>query len=134
MHYLRKLITHALPDLEQAAKQPLLLHQFLAGIPESIAKQLRASDEVTMLDATITHARLLMTIELELVAILTEKPDKMRRFREQVAILAEQVALLATNQSRDAQPPRSHSCCFHCNQMDIYNITAVIVNVSIVAD
>ena len=40
VHDLRKLLTHALPDLKQAAKEPLLLHQFLAGVPESIAKQL----------------------------------------------------------------------------------------------
>jgi len=77
VHDLRKLLTHALPDMEQAAKEALLLHQFLVRIPEAIAKQLRASGKVTTLDATIIHARLLMTIESDLVAIITEKPDEL---------------------------------------------------------
>ena len=54
VHELRKLLTHALPDLEQAAREPFLLHQFLAGIPEAISKQLRASGKVTTLNAVIT--------------------------------------------------------------------------------
>jgi len=53
------------------------LHQFLAGISEAIAKQLRASGEVTTLDAAITRARLLMTIESDSVATITEKPDEL---------------------------------------------------------
>ena len=36
-----------LPDMEQVAKEPLLLLQFLVGIPESITKQLRALGEVS---------------------------------------------------------------------------------------
>ena len=74
--FIRGSYTHALTDLE-VAKEPLLLHQFLAGILESNAKQLRALGEVTMLDAAIACARLLMTIESESVATLTEKLDEM---------------------------------------------------------
>ena len=75
---LRKLLTHALLDLEQAAREPFLLHQFLAGISEAISKQLRASGEVTTLNAAITLAKFLMTIDSELVAILTDKPDEVQ--------------------------------------------------------
>ena len=50
VHDLRKLLSHALPDTAQAAKEPLFLHQFLAGIPEAIARQLRASGEVDTLE------------------------------------------------------------------------------------
>ena len=52
-HYLRKLLTHAIPDMVAASKEPLLLHQFLTGIPESISRQLRASSEITTLDKAI---------------------------------------------------------------------------------
>ena len=72
VHNLRKLLTHALPNMEQAVKKTLLLHQFLAGIPEPTAKQLRASGEVTTLDTAISRARLLMTTDSASVATLTK--------------------------------------------------------------
>ena len=90
---LRKLLTCALPDLEQAAREPFLLHQFLAGIPEAISKQLRALGKVTTLNAAIARARLLMMIDSDPVAVLTEKPeekpDEVQLLREQVAVLTE---------------------------------------------
>ena len=79
--------------MEQAEREPFLLHQFLAGIPEAISKQLRALGEVTMLNAAIMQARLLMTIDSDPVVVLTEKPDEVQLLREQVA--AEQVAALS---------------------------------------
>ena len=95
----------------------------MAGIPESIAKQLRASGEVTTLDAAITHARLLMTIDLDSVVALvkpdafTQKSDEVKLLRKQVAVLSEQVAVLSTNQSRGVRPSRGCPRCFHCNQV-----------------
>ena len=107
-----------------ASKEPLLLHQFLTGIPESISRQLRASGEITTLDKAIERARLLMTIEPEPVAALQEKPnvsvetsDEMRMLREQMAALTEQVAALTTRQSRTRPPPRRPLRCFNCNQV-----------------
>ena len=47
MYMTKKMLTHALQDLEQAVREPFLLQQFLAGIPEAISKQLRALGEVT---------------------------------------------------------------------------------------
>ena len=121
VHDLKKLLTHAIPDMEQAAKEPLLLHQFLAGIPENISKQVRASGEVTTLDTAVTRAKLLMTINSDSVNALTTKPDarpdEMQLLREQVAALTEQVAVLSTNKSHGARPPRSLPRCFHCNQL-----------------
>ena len=120
VHELRKLLTHALLDLEQAAREPFLLHQFLEGISEAISKQLRASGEVTTLNAAITRARLLMMIDSDPVAVLTEKPeekpDEIQLLREQVAVLTEQVAALSTT-SKGTRPPRSHPRYFHCNQV-----------------
>ena len=118
VHKLRKLLTHALPNLEQAVRDPFLLHQFLVGIPEAISKQLRASGKVTMLNAAITQARLLMTIDSDPVAVLKAKPDEVELLREQVAVLTEQVAALSTSsKGKYTQPPRSRPHCFHCNQV-----------------
>ena len=122
VHDLRKLLSHALPEVANDTKEPLLLHQFLSGISEAIARQLRASGEVTTLDKAMTRARLLMTIESEPVAtiadktpsLLAEKPNETRLLREQIAVLTEQVAALTTKVN---QPPRSHPRCFNCNQV-----------------
>lgn len=67
---LRKLLTHATPDIAAASKEPLLLHQFLSEIPEPISRQLRTSGEIKTLDRAIERARLrlLMTIEPEPLA------------------------------------------------------------------
>ena len=122
-HDLRKLLTHAIPGVAQASREPLLLRQFLAGIPEPILRQLRASGEVTTLDKAIERARLLMTINPEPVATLQEKPDvhkpdDMQILREQMAALTEQVAALTTKQSRVRQPTRRLlPRCFNCNQV-----------------
>ena len=118
VHELWKLLTHALPDLEQAAREPFLLHQFMAGIPDAISKQLRASGEVTTLNTPITQTRLLMTIDSDPVAILKEKPDEVELLREQVALLTEQVAaLLTSSQGTYTRTPRNRLRCYHCNQV-----------------
>jgi len=73
VHDLRKLLSHALPD---AAKEPLLLHQFLAGIPEAIVRQLRVSGEVNILEKVMTCARLVMTIDPDPVAAVADKNQR----------------------------------------------------------
>ena len=92
-HELRKLLTHAIPDMAAASKEPLLLHQFLSGIPESISRQLRVSGEIKTLDKAIERARLLMTIEPEQVATLREnpcvsvgKPNEIQMLREHIYV------------------------------------------------
>ena len=122
VHDLRKLLSHALPEAANDAKEPILLHQFLAGIPEAIARQLRASGEVDTLDKAMTRARLLMAIDSEPVAAIAdnnpslpaEKPNETQLLREQIAILTEKVAALTTKAN---QPPRSRPRCFNCNQV-----------------
>jgi len=42
-----------------------LLHQFLAGLPVSVSKQLRATDDVNKVDTALERARLLMALEAE---------------------------------------------------------------------
>jgi len=98
-HDLRKLLSHTLPEAGEGANEPLLLHQFLVGIPEIIGHQLRASREVMTLDKVITHARLLMTIDPEPVAAVEEKSSE-SQLREQVA------ALVAVLTARLKEPSR----------------------------
>jgi len=72
IHNLRKLLSRALPDAAQATKEPLL-QQYMVGIPKDIARQLRASGEVNMLEKAMTCARLLMMIDLDPVAAVADK-------------------------------------------------------------
>ena len=94
-----------------------------------------------MLDVAIMCARLLMTIDSDSVAALTEpdastqKSDEVKLLREQVAVLSKQVAVLSTNQSRSVRPSRGVvHIVFIVIKWEICNVTAVIINVSIVAD
>ena len=62
-HNLKKLLDMAIPGMNKEARDHLLLHQFMSGLPEPIMKQLRASGEVKTLEAAITCSQLLMTID-----------------------------------------------------------------------
>lgn len=42
-----------MPSREEAVKEKLILHQFLADLPENINKQLRATSEVLKLEAAV---------------------------------------------------------------------------------
>ncbi|KAL5500252.1 hypothetical protein EMCRGX_G011777 [Ephydatia muelleri] len=63
VHDLKKLLSHAMPGIEANAKDQLLLHQLMAGLPTSITKQLRASGEIKNFNDTVQRARLLLSIE-----------------------------------------------------------------------
>jgi len=68
VHDLKKLLKMAIPGMNKEAKDSLLLHQFVAGLPELITKQLRVSGEVKTLEGAVTHARLLMTVDSQSVS------------------------------------------------------------------
>ncbi|KAL5503384.1 hypothetical protein EMCRGX_G010323 [Ephydatia muelleri] len=53
---LKKLLSHAMPGIEANAKDQLLLHQLMAGLPTSITKQLRASGEIKNFNDTCSSA------------------------------------------------------------------------------
>ena len=91
----------AIPGMNKEARDPLLLHQFVAGLPEPIIKQLRASGEVKTLDTAITCSRLLMIIDLQLVSAVKQvsmEHTKIQELRDQVAMLTQQVVSLSTCQ------------------------------------
>ena len=50
IHDLKKLLDRAMPDVDAAARGQLLLHQFLAGLPTAVSRQLRASGETKELE------------------------------------------------------------------------------------
>ena len=123
VHDLKKLLDQAMPDLDKKAREPLLLHQFLAGVPDAVGRQLRASGQIETLKDAADRARLLMTIsdqgsdQGQVVAAVPEKEKEIEQLKEQVAILTEQVAALLTSphtpQGTASQPPR----CFSCNKL-----------------
>ena len=54
-----------MPGLDSAAKEQLLLHQFVGGLPSAISKQLRATGNTTELRSTVERAKLLTALENE---------------------------------------------------------------------
>ena len=114
VHDLKRLLSHAMPELPQEARDQLLLHQFLNGLPPAISKQLRSTGDTRQLEATVERARLLMTIsesEQSVASIShndTEAKERceVMQLMTQVAELTEQVAALAARQA---------PCCFSCN-------------------
>ena len=81
----------------------MVLHQFLAGLPRNISWQLRAAGQTEDLQKTIERARLLIGIEKEPVASITEKDKSstdpaVADLKEQVAALSKQVESLSSQQ------------------------------------
>ena len=108
----------AIPGMNKEVRDPLLLHQFVAGLPEPIMKQLRASGEVKTLEAAITRFRLLMTIDSQSVSAVKEVSKEhleLKELTENLALLTEQVASLSTCQSGYRQQKRPR--CFNCGQI-----------------
>ena len=103
VHELKQLLEHALPGLEKPARDTLLLHQFLASVPDNVSRQLRATGETLKFDAAVTRARLLLAIDNHgQTAAVSEKPSEVELLQEQVALLTEQVASLHV----DSAPPK----------------------------
>ena len=84
-------------DIDGKTRDQLLLHKFVAGLPLTVSKQLRAAGAVTDLTEAIKRATLLMSLETvaqtPAAAIDQQTPltDQMARLPEQVAALAAQV-------------------------------------------
>lgn len=126
---LKQLLEQAVPDLTDAtAKGQLLLHQFLAGIPQSLSGPIRASGEVQDLDKAVERARLLMTVSAQggrgpdQTAIVGEdQPSATKRLEDQVTKLTDQVAALAARTAgeseRQRQRPPRYVRCFKCNRV-----------------
>ena len=98
------LLDQAMPVLAAEAKQQLLVHQFLAGLPVSVSQQLRATGDTKVLDGVVERAKLLMVVQ-EQTAATTSKETEMSKLRSQVSQLTEQVAAL-NMQHKDGEARR----------------------------
>lgn len=98
------------------------------GLPGPITRQLRASGDIKTLDAAVTRARLLMTIDAEPVAIVEEKSSEVQLLTEQVALLTEQVAALSTrHQGNKQQGVEDSHAVSVVTKWDMYSAIALIV-------
>ena len=122
LHDLKPLLHQAMPGLRNEAREQLLLHQFLTGLPFAISKQLRSSGDTKALDTTVERAQILISIEKDHeqkgVAPLSQddrgsKLSEVTELKTQLVELSEQVAAVAAVQSskRKSRMPR----CFICN-------------------
>ena len=117
LHELKLLLDQAMPELAAAAKQQLLIHQLLAGLPVSMSQQLRATGDARTLEQVeehakilMIHAKLLMVVQKQTAAMTSEKTE-VSKLRAQVSQLTEQVAPLNV-QRKEGDTKR----CFYCNQ------------------
>ena len=122
LHDLKRLLDQAMPDLPRDAREQLILHQFLSGLPTTISKQLRSTGETQRLETTVERARLLMAIkrdqESKSVASISRSDaakecSEVMQLKTQLSELTEQVATLAAIQSskrHSSQPPRCFTC------------------------
>ena len=110
LHELKMLLDQAMPVLAAEAKQQLLVHQFLAGLPVSVSQQLRATGDTKVLDRVVERAKLLMVVQ-EQTAATTSEETEVSKLLSQVSQLTEQVAAL-NMQRKDGEARR----CFYCNQ------------------
>ena len=127
-HDLKKLLEQAMPEIDSKARDQLLLHQFVAGLPISVSNQLRAAGAVTDLKEAIKRAKLLMSLEAA-----PPKPaatiDQHTPFSDQIARLTEQVAALAAQVQSNRQQPQAREyhqqwqqcmesrSCFKCGRV-----------------
>ena len=120
----------AMPDVTGAAREQLLLHQFVAGLPVSVSKQLRAAGDVTRIETAMERARLLMALEGEhaesrpsTVAATLATPEQHKQvleLKQQVEELTSQVATLVKQRASPMTQQRSTANlqrCFYCNQI-----------------
>eukprot|EP00731_Ephydatia_muelleri_P024338 Em0016g609a len=52
-----------MPEIDSKARDQLLLHQFIAGLPLRVSRELRAAGETKELGVTLQRARLLLSLE-----------------------------------------------------------------------
>ena len=126
VHDSKKLLEHAMPELKDSAtRKQLLLHQFLAGLPQEVSRQLRAAGETKDLDTVVERARLLLAlneqdVSANKVAAVTNQSHEVEELKEQVTKLREQVAALAItprNGAEKRQQLLKRMRCFSCSRI-----------------
>ena len=122
---LKQKLQQAMPDVGGAARDQLLLHQFLVGLPVQICKQLRAARDVRSMETALEQACLLMSLEAEqqqtsYTAAVTSAPQdqQVQQLKEQVDELTAQVATLVHRAKPiPQQRPLNLQRCFYCDRI-----------------
>ena len=115
LYDLTGLLRQAMPEMKANASKPLLLHQFLSGLPTPISRQLRATGDTKELDAVVQRVKVLMTVnEQEQAAMHTvhKSSRKVDDLKMQITELTEQAAALKAQQKNTGL-----KCCFYCNKL-----------------
>ena len=116
LYDLKRLLCQAMPEMEANTSKPLLLHQFLSGLPTPISRQLCLTGDTKELDAVVQRAKVLRTVsEQEQAAamhMVQQSPREVEDLKMQITELMEQVTVL-TAQQKSAGPKR----CFYCNKL-----------------
>ena len=99
LHDRKRLLRQAMPELAENVSKPLLLHQFLSGLPGPVSRQLHATGDTKELEAVVQRAKVLMAVsdQQQTVAMIT-MPSEVNQLKTQVTLLTEQVAALTTRQ------------------------------------
>lgn len=107
-----------MPSLANEAKEQLLPHQFLVGLPPAVSRQLRATDSAKSLDRALERAQVLMMIqEEEQAAPVQTKDGVVQKLEKQVATLSDQVAALTTSLTQQQSGLKIWTVrCFNCSQ------------------
>ena len=112
LYELKRLLRQAMPELAEDASQQLLIHQFLAGLPAPVSRQLRAVGNTTNLEQIVERAKVLMVVDSsEKVAAVQSENSEVSSLKAQIQELTEQVAVLTTQKNSKKQLQ-----CFHCKQ------------------
>ena len=117
VHDLKRLLEQAMPEVQGAMRDRLLRHQFLAGLPAQVSKQLRAAGEIDDLDKMVERAKLLLTLDHEeRVATVgtTNRAPEIEALQQQLSVLTEQVAALTTGMA--VTRTAASRICYRCHQ------------------
>ena len=122
LHELKQLLDQAMPKLEARAREQLLLHQLLAGLPNAVSRQLRATGDAKDLTSTLERAKLLMSLEEEQPVASVSQSQRdciVAELQGQVAALTEQVAALKHQNTVGSRHSVEHTRsvqCFKCGK------------------
>ena len=109
---LKRLLQQAMPELSDEARQQLLIHQFLTGLPAPVSRQLRAVGNTTNLEQLVEWAKVLMVIDGGdgKIAAVQSEDTEVSKLKTQIEELTVQVAALTTQRAK--KPIQ----CFYCKQ------------------
>eukprot|EP00731_Ephydatia_muelleri_P021832 Em0014g423a len=122
LHELKQLLDQAMPKLEARAREQLLLHRFVAGLPNAVSRQLRATGDAKELTSTLERAKLLMSLEEEQPVASVSQSQRdciVAELQGQVLALTEQVAALKHQNTVGSRHSVEHTRsvqCFKCGK------------------